>query len=56
MCGKPRPGIDDTGSKIKLVLPQFHLRVHAGKYEMAPIKLTGANWVEGVIVDTQKPI
>ena len=56
MCGKPRPGIDDTGSKIKLVLPQFHLRVHAGKYEMAPIKLTGANCVEGFIVDTQKPI
>ena len=56
MCSKPRPGIDDTGSKIKLMLPQLHLRVHAGEYQMAPVKLTGTNRVESVIVDSQKRI
>ena len=56
MCSKPRPGIDDTGSKIKLMLPQFHLCVHAGEYQMAPVKLTGTNRVESFIVDPQKRI
>ena len=46
--------VENVGNRVALVLPQGDFRVHAGKYDVLPIVLTGPNGVEAVIVGTDQ--
>ena len=56
MGRKPCAGVNDTGNKVKLVLPQLHLGVHAGDHQMAPIVFTGPDGVEGIVIQLEQGV
>ena len=56
MGRKPCAGVNDTGHKVKLVLPQLHLGVHAGDHQMAPIVFTGPDGVEGIVIQFEQSV
>ena len=56
MGRKPCAGVNDTGNKVKLVLPQLHLGVHAGDHQMAPIVFTGPDGVEGIVIQFEQSV
>ena len=56
MGRKPCAGVNDTGHKVKLVLPQLHLGVHAGDHQMTPIVFTGPDGVEGIVIQLEQGV